>query len=374
MQAVPAAARLAELPGLPCSGMIGERRAPSVAEENAMFRFSWSPSRRIWALCCALGLPLLATADAGVAASVSVAPESAAVESHLALARHAADAHWQDAYQDLCPNGPRRHNESSDKPIAPQMIFDNVAILGDVSTAVYVLKTSRGWIMIDSSYQSKTESLLLPSLHQLGIDPTSIRYLLITHGHPDHFGGAKYFQDHYGTRVAASSADAALMAAPPGGQSFGSEPWPPTPKIEVPLGDGDTISLGDTTVRAIHVPGHTPGSLGFIFPVLDHGRRRMAGLFGGLVLVESRASDSNLHQYIDSLAHFAAATRKQQVDVELENHIIFDGTLDKLQLLRTQQRAGTNPFVVGQGPYQNFLTVLSECAQTWLARREPAAH
>ena len=59
---------------------------------------------------------------------------------------------------------------------------------------------------------------LEPGLRSLGMDPADIKYALITHGHWDHYGGARYLQERYGTRIGLSAADWDLLdRAPVGG-------------------------------------------------------------------------------------------------------------------------------------------------------------
>jgi metallo-beta-lactamase class B len=316
--------------------------------------------------------------DPSAAPSATQPPGSAAANSHRAAADQAAGTRWPDAYKFLCAPEPHLGNSPNDPAIEPQKIFDNVSIFGDRGTVIYAIRTTRGVILIDSSYPGKTTTLVLPALTALGIAPTDVKYILVSHGHADHFGGAQYFQSHYGTKIVASDADWAIITSPPtrpapaaaAQTTAASEPPPPAPQRDVVVGDGGEIVLGDTRVRTFLVPGHTPGALGFIFPVKDHGKTRMAGLFGGLILVETRASDDNLRQYIESVKHFAAEAQRYKVDVELENHIKFDGTLDRLHQLSTQSGNGPNPFVVGQKSYQDFLTVISECVQATLAERK----
>jgi metallo-beta-lactamase class B len=278
--------------------------------------------------------------------------------AHRASAKAAAGTRWENAYGYLCSTGPRVFNNVLDAPIEPQTIFDDVSIVGDRGTAVFALKSTAGVVLIDSSYPTKTESVLLPSLIKLGIDPSSVKYILLTHGHSDHYGGARYFQSSYGTHVVASAADWDLIANAPG-----------APARDISVGDGDQILLGDLRIKTYLLPGHTPGTLGFIFPVHDQGNIRTAGLFGGIILGAGHATDTELREYVRSLAHFADVAKKNHVNVEIQNHPLFDDTWTKAGILQSRAAGTSNPFVIGEPSYQAFLTVISQCMQATLMER-----
>jgi metallo-beta-lactamase class B len=291
----------------------------------------------------------------------------------LAAAKAAAGEMWGTEYASLC-EGVRSPPDTAmftAPTIEPRWIFDNVALIGERGTLMVVLKTSAGIIIIDAGYATKEESLTVASLGKLGIAPTSVKYILITHGHPDHDGGARYFQTRYGTRIVASAADWLTMHQPPPGLPANPQPWmtPEAPNNDVVVGEGDRITLGDEEIQAFLIPGHTPGALGFVFPVKDHGRAHMAGMFGGMMLGEGRLPTEALRQYIGSVAHFAQVTHTRGVDVELENHPIFDNTFDKLAALAARAPNAPNPFVIGDAQYQRFLTTMSNCVKSWLDRR-----
>ena len=307
----------------------------------------------------------------GAAAAAPAAAVNDDAAKHRELAEAAASDRWVDAYRYSCTDSvPHNFNNVADVAVEPTMIFDDVALLGDRGTAVFLIKTRKGNVLIDSSYSTKTKSVLLPALKQIHVSPESIKYVLLTHGHADHFGGAAYLQDHFHTRIAASQADWDLMAhpAPP---PPNADSWMSTapPRQDVVLGDGAEISLGDAVFKAFLIPGHTPGALGFVFSVHDHGHAHVAGLFGGTVLGMARLSDGGLRQYIASLQHFAEAAQANHVDVELQNHPLFDDTWIKAEKLKKQRRGEPNPFVVGEPVYQSFLRVISECSQATLADR-----
>jgi metallo-beta-lactamase class B len=137
--------------------------------------------------------------------------------------------------------------------------------------------------------------------------------------------------------------------------------------------DGQAIEFGGIQVMPVLIPGHTPGSLGLVFPVQDGGVTHMAALFGGTVLLPGRMAVAGLQQYLGSVRHFGEVTARMKVDVELQNHPIYDDIVPRLAQLKARTKGAANPFVVGTTGYQNFITVMRECVEAQLARRPPAA-
>lgn len=235
--------------------------------------------------------------------------------------------------------------------IEPAQIFDNVYAIGSIGTVAYVIRTSAGLLMIDALSAGDVESRLLPGFAKLGLDPSTVRIILVAHGHADHFGGAAYFQERFETRVLVSGADAQPA------------------KRDGELKDQEPVALGDLRVIPVAVPGHTPGSMAFIFPILDRGERHVAALFGGAWLTPGLLSDDALRTYLASVRAFRQATSSAGVDTWLQNHplmVPFDLWLTQL---RTRGARDANPFVVGRSDYQQFVGVMEGCTEVALARR-----
>ena len=137
------------------------------------------------------------------------------------------------------------------------------------------MTTSAGIIVIDALWDYSVEDEIVGGLRTLGFDPRSIKYLIVSHGHIDHAGGAKYLQDQFGVRVLASAADWDVMP-------LNTEPWL-KPTRDLIATDGQTLTLGDTTLTLDLTPGHTPGTVSTLIPVTDRraaSRGRRVGRHG----------------------------------------------------------------------------------------------
>ncbi|KZE24986.1 MBL fold metallo-hydrolase [Crenobacter luteus] len=92
----------------------------------------------------------------------------------------------------------------------------------------------------------------------------SVEKLLLTHGHIDHAGGAAALAAQLGVPIEGPQKAESfwLDQLPQQGSMFG---FPPSPALTPDrwLEDGDTVAVGDETLRVIHCPGHTPGHVVF---------------------------------------------------------------------------------------------------------------
>src|SRR4051794_36101913 len=140
-----------------------------------------------------LSVTLAMTTVAARAPAAPTAPAAAdppAVTAHVDAARAAAGRQWASAFDFFCPANAGRANAADDPLLEPTRIFDNLYVIGRSTTAVYALTTADGIILIDSGYADQLDSVLIPGMKQLGLDPARVKYVVVTHGHADHFGGA----------------------------------------------------------------------------------------------------------------------------------------------------------------------------------------
>ncbi len=309
------------------------------------------------------GIMMVACLAGILHAQTPAKPDSAQVREHLDKARAMAGTQWAEAYDFFCVHP--RPNSSDDAPIPPTKIFDNVYVIGNVGTVVYAITTSDGIILMDSLAGNQVESVLLPGLRELGLDPADVKLIVVAHGHGDHYGGSPYFQER-GARVAMSAEDWDVIEQQAGRAAKG----PARPQRDIVLKDGQSVELGDVKVKAVLTPGHTPGSMGFLFPVKDNGQTYMAALFGGTMLTATRPTLEEVDQYLKSIAHFRAEAVEAGASVELQNHPLMDDLTGRLAQLKARKPGQANPFVEGRDSYPIFLDVMSECMQAQILRRE----
>jgi len=319
-------------------------------------------------LCCALSPGLQAQAPQAAPAK----PDSPAVKALIEKARKPAGDTWADEAHFFC-EAPRA-NSPNDPPITPTKIFDNVYVIGNQGTVVYVIQTSDGLLMIDSLGANQVDTQLLPGFQKLGLDPAKVKVIIMGHGHADHFGGSPYMQEHYGSKIYIAAADWNLMENPPPGRGDNKKgPAVVLPRHDQVVTEGQPIVLGDLKVMPVAIPGHTPGSMGYIFDVKDNGKTHVAAIYGGTILTPGPISDEGLKTYLKSVAHFKEETKKAKVDVEIQNHPLMDPIQTKLDRLRSRKKGDPNPFEVGQANYQKFVDVISLCTEVNIARRQEPA-
>lgn len=295
-------------------------------------------------------------------------PDSPEVKSIIEKAKKAGGAKWADEEHFFC-EAPRA-NRADDPVIPATQIFDNVYIIGNSGTAAYIVKTSAGLLMIDAMATNQVDTQVLPGFQKLGLNPADVKMIVMGHGHGDHFGGSPYFQDHFGSKVYISTADWDMMEHPPAAQGKKKGPPQVLPKHDADVKEGEPIVLGDFKMTPVAIPGHTPGSMGYIFQVKDNGKTHTVGLYGGTILTPGPISDDNLKLYLESVKKFEVETKKAKADTIMQNHPLMYPLPSMLDQLQSRQKGGPNPFIVGQGEYQKFLKVMELCSEANVARRK----
>jgi metallo-beta-lactamase class B len=312
-----------------------------------------------------------------VAAGVT-AQESPDLASQISAARTQAGPEWAKAADFFCATEEQvaamkvlpsaTEGDVDGQRAEPMRVFDNLYFVGQKAVATWALTTSNGIVLFDAGYAARFDDTLVAGLVKVGLDPRRIRAAVIAHEHADHYGGARLLQQRYGTQIYMSRA--AWDALDPLDTARSGPADSNAPGRGNVITDGQPVVFGDTLVVPVAIPGHTAGSMGFMFRVKDGGRTHMAALFGGAILNPQRRLPADVwEEYLASIQHFANATRRQQVDVALMNHPIMDGLFERLERLKIRKEGEPHPLVVGEEAYQRFLGVMSDCARVQLARR-----
>lgn len=310
--------------------------------------------------------------------------KSATVEDHVAAAKGAAGQEHVALFNMLCaePTPPRQQNRASAAAPGPPdraqwhadpvKVFDNLYFVGQTEYSAWAVTTSQGIIVIDTIWDYSVEDEVAGGLSKLGFDPKDIKYAIVSHGHIDHAGGARYLQDHFGTHIIVSAADWDLLGRDTG-------PWP-KPKRDMVATDGQRLTLGDTTLTFYLTPGHTLGTISTLIPVKDAGKPHLVAEWGGTAfnwianrrayITPERPDRFWFETYSTSAERFRKIVADAGADALISNHTIYDGSKTKLPAVERRKSGGPNPYVIGNDSVQRYLTVADECAKAGLLRAQ----
>jgi metallo-beta-lactamase class B len=240
----------------------------------------------------------------------------------------------------------------------PYKAFDDLYFVGTQVHSAWALVTSDGIIVIDTLFDYAVEPEIVDGLTALGLDPRSIKYVLISHAHGDHDQGAALLQSRYGAKVVMGAADWESTLQRPATAAGGV----PKRDVAVPP-EGMKIGLGGTAVEVIATPGHTPGTLSFLFPVTDRGRRLIVAYSGGTAFNFPRTAE-NFAIYRDSAKRMGQAAGAAGATVLMSNHTEFDRAYDRVRLAQLPREPGDkHPYESDVATVQRYFEMTSNCAE-----------
>lgn len=218
--------------------------------------------------------------------------------------------------------------------IPPFKVFDNLYYVGVGYVAAWLVTTSDGLILIDA-LEGPYVDHMLRSIRALGFDPQRIKYLLVTHAHADHYGGAAKIQELYETRVGMLEEDWQFLAE----RTKANPRAPRGPRKDLSFKAGDTLTLGDTTLRFHAMPGHTPGGLSIEQTVYDHGTPYKAFTIGGVTPARGLRP---VEQFLEALGR---VERMPGIQVNIPNHPWRAQVLQRAEQLAQRKPGEPHPFV-----------------------------
>jgi metallo-beta-lactamase class B len=258
----------------------------------------------------------------------------------------------------------------------PVKVFDNLYFVGQTEYSAWAVTTSDGIIVMDAIYDYSAEDEIVNGLTKLGLDPKQIKYVIVSHAHVDHAGGAKLLQDR-GAHIVMSAADWDLLERTTA--NFAK------PKRDVVATDGQKLTLGDTTLTMYVTAGHTLGTISTLIPVKDGRTTHVAAYWGGTAfnwvrgqaayyITSERPAQFWFDTYAKSAKRFREVVGTARADVLLSNHTKYDATPRKTMALKARRPGATHPYVIGTPAVQRFLTVAEECALAGSAQTSAGTH
>lgn len=218
--------------------------------------------------------------------------------------------------------------EDQETQFPPHKIVGNIYYVGTKTLSSFLIVTPEGNILIDSTYQRNVPTIQ-KSIEQLGFKFSATKILLGNHAHADHQEGDALVKQLTGAQVIAMAEDVpALQAMKPDGKEH---------PIDRVLHDGETVTLGGTTLVAHLTAGHTRGCTTWTAKALENGKTYDVVFFCSL-----RAGGTVTPAIEAELDRSFAAVRTLPCDVPLGDHPAQYGMHAKFDALKNGQ---ANPFV-----------------------------
>ncbi len=231
--------------------------------------------------------------------------------------------------------------------IIPFQVFGNLYYVGTRSGPSYLIATTNGLILLDTG-MPQTRHLLFESMWEMGFDPRQVKYIIHSHGHIDHIGGTRAVKALSGAKTFIGAGDEDyvngkldLTWAKELGFTY-DDPF----EADKIVHDGEVIRLGDTEIKCVASPGHTPGVMSYFLNITDGKKTYRAGTHGGVginamskkFLDGYGLSHSCRNQFLSGLERL----KLERVDVFFGNHL---GHNDALLKISQAKPGAANPFI-----------------------------
>lgn len=161
---------------------------------------------------------------------------------------------------------------------APFRVIGNIYWVGG-EYGSYLITTPEGHILHDTG-TSEMHDVIVGNITKLGFDPRDIRIMISSHAHFDHVQGHAAMKALTGAQVVALGADAEALESGID-NSAGGFPGLIAVEVDRVIADGDEVTLGGTTLRALWTPGHTQGATMWLMDVEENGATYSVAFRGG---------------------------------------------------------------------------------------------
>ena len=160
------------------------------------------------------------------------------------------------------------------EPAEPFRIVGNVFYVGSKGLAAYLIATPDGAILLDGTVEDNVP-MIERNIDKLGYRMRDVKILINSHAHFDHAEGLAHIKRDSGARMVAVAQESPALESgtPPSEMSYGVHTFAPV-HVDRVIKDGGTVRIGQTVLKAVLTPGHTPGCTSWTTTVIDGGRKR----------------------------------------------------------------------------------------------------
>jgi metallo-beta-lactamase class B len=257
-------------------------------------------------------------------------------------------------------------------PMPPFRIAGNLHYVGSRDLASYLITTPRGHILINSNLVSSPPQIRA-SVEKLGFHWKEVKILLISHAHYDHCAGSAQILRETGAKYMVMDGDVPVVES--GGKTdflFGKRTeflYPPA-KVSRILHDGETVTLGDTTLTAHKTPGHTKGCTTWTTILKDGGKSYNAVIVGSPNINpgQNLINDPNYSRMASDYTQQFQTLKSLPCDIFLGAH---GGYFDLLGKFARKQSGDSNAFIDPAG-YQSYVAERQQAFESELAKQRQA--
>jgi hypothetical protein len=183
---------------------------------------------------------------------------------------------------------------------------------------------------------------------------------VVTHGHGDHDGGVATLQATYNTPPTfVGSADYTT-----------AKPYVATTKVDSTDLRLRPINIAGVNFQVMPTPGHTPGTTSYLVPVTYKGQKHKIAYWGGSAFPGTAA---DALKYLQSSEAMVSTIRAEGVDASINSHTFFDRTQDRINAIRANGLANSNPMIQGTEKVALSYTVLRACSAALLWDKDATA-